>query len=140
MIVTTPRKIRDTYKHSVQPLSINGIVLQRVTSYEYLGIHFDAMLSFSKALLSVYGKTSNKMYLLSLMRKYLNEKAAIRIFKAMVLPYMEYSFVAMSPCTDKDVTKLQRLQNRGLPSMLKTTPQNLCSSVTCICQVIACEK
>lgn len=57
------------------------------------------------------------------MRKYLDERSAIRIFKCMVLPYMEYSFFCMSPCPDKEITKLQRLQNRGLRVCLKPPPR-----------------
>lgn len=119
MIVAPPRRLCETYNQNLLSLKIDNIILQRVTSYEYLGIHIDATLSFKKAISSVYGKTCNKMYLLSLMRKHLNEKAAIRIFKAMVLPYMEYVFFCISPCTDKELTKLQRLQNRGLRICLK---------------------
>lgn len=102
-----------------------GTTLKRVTSYEYLGIHIDATLTFKKALSSVglYGKTANNMYPLSLMRKYLDEKGALRIFKSMVLPYIEYIFFCLSPCTDKELTKLQRLQNRGLRICLKPSPR-----------------
>lgn len=49
--------------------------------------------------------------------------AAIRIFKSMVLPYMEYVFFCISPGTDKDLTKLQRLQNRGLRICLRPPPR-----------------
>lgn len=121
MIIGPPRKLAETYETSIRPLMISTTILQRVNSYVYLGINIDETLSFRKALTSVYGQTSNKMYLLSLMRKYLNEKAAIRIFKSMVLPYMEYVFFCLNPCTDKDITKLQRLQNRGLRICYKST-------------------
>lgn len=100
-------------------LKIGTNTLQRVTSYEYLGIHIDEALSFNKALSIVYGRTSNKLYMLGLLRKYLSVKSALRIFKAMVLPYMEYVFFCISPCSDKDLTKLQRLQNKGLRVCLK---------------------
>lgn len=118
-----PRRLSETYNINFSPLMIDATILQRVTSYVYLGIQIDETLSFRKALATAYGKTSNKMYLLSLMRKYLNEKAAIRIFKSMVLPYMEYIFFCISPCTDKEITRLQHLQNRGLHICLKYPPR-----------------
>lgn len=38
---------------------------------------------------------------------------------------MEYIFFTLSPCTDKDITKLQRLQNRGLRICLHAAPRSL---------------
>lgn len=122
MLVAPPRRLSETYNLNFQLLMINATILQRVDSYVYLGIHVDETLSFRKALSSVYGKTSNKMYLLRLMRKYLTEKAAIKIFMAMVLPYMENIFFCISSCTDKDLMKLQRLQNHGLRICCRQSP------------------
>lgn len=45
----------------------------------------------------------------------------IKIFKAMVRPYMEYIFFTINPCTD--ITKLQRLQIRGLRICLRAAPR-----------------
>lgn len=61
--------------------------------------------------------------MLSLLRKFLSVNAALKIFKAMVLPYMEYIFFCLGPCNDKDLTRLQRLQNHGLRICLRAPPR-----------------
>lgn len=122
MMVSTPRLLRCTHNRNLPPLKIGNSTLQRVASYEYLGICIDESLLFNKALSSVYGRTSNKLYMLGLLRKHLSVNSAFKIFKAMVLPYMEYIFFCISPCNDKDLTKLQRLQNRGARICLRLPP------------------
>lgn len=66
------------------------------------------------AINKTYAKAANKLYLLGLIRKYLDRKGALRIFKALVIPYIEYSCFLFSASTHRLITKLQRLQNQGL--------------------------
>ena len=48
----------------------------------------------------------------------MNTKAAVMVYTSMVLPFFEYGNVFLSTCTERDLTKLQRLQNRGLRTAL----------------------
>lgn len=43
----------------------------------------------------------------------------LQVFKAMVLPFLEYGNIFLLNCTDSEKLKLQRTQNRGLKVVLK---------------------
>lgn len=94
-------------------LNIDNLSLQIVENYEYLGVKLDNMLTMDKAVAATSSRVSHKLYLLGLMRKYLTKKASINILKAMVLPYIDYPLFLYSSISDKSMTKLQRIQNRG---------------------------
>lgn len=113
LIVGTPRMLNPVPGDSLS-LSLGGKSLERVFNFEYLGVIIDEGLNFEKAANSVYSRTNNKIYLLGLIRKYLSRNSAIRLLKALAMPYMEYAFFVLGACSDKTVTKLQRLQNRGM--------------------------
>lgn len=57
---------------------------------------------------------SNKIYLLSLIRKYLSYDSVIKIMNSMVMPYLEYVYFVLHACPDRLITRLECLQNRGL--------------------------
>lgn len=120
LIIGTPRML-NRINPDLYQLGIGGISLDRVRNYEYLGIIIDEYLNFEKALNAVYSKVNNKLYLLGLIRKYLTRYSAIRLFKALAMPYMEYAYFILGACNDKSITKLQRLQNRGMRICLKST-------------------
>lgn len=71
-----------------------------------------------KAINLTYKKAANKLYIFGIIRKFLTQKLALNIFKAMVMPYLEYTFFLFSAAMDKTVTRLQSLQNRGLRTAL----------------------
>lgn len=118
MIVGSPSMLQRIVTDSLLNLAIGSESLDRVESYDYLGISIDASLNMEKAINTTYKKASNKLYLFGLIRKYFNCKLALNIFKAMVMPYLEYTFFLFSAVTDKAATKLQRLQNKGLRTSL----------------------
>lgn len=95
-------------------LTIDNVCLESVTKYDYLGVAIDQTLSFEYTANVTYARACNKLYLLSLLRKYLSYSSALRIMKSMVMPYLEYVFFVLNACTDRLITRLQRLQNRGL--------------------------
>lgn len=104
---------------AVIPLKIGGIIVEQDSSFDYLGFTLDETLSMSDAINKAYVRASHKLYLLGLIRKYLDKKGTLRIFKALVMPYIEYSCFPFSASTDKLIVKLQRLQNRGLRVCLR---------------------
>ena len=48
------------------------------------------------------------------MRKFLNTKAALLVYKSMLLPMLEYGDIFLSAATVKNRKRLQVLQNKGL--------------------------
>ena len=95
-------------------LKLNGENLSRVPFYKYLGVFLDTNLNFNKHVDVSKKLISHKLYLLSKIRKHINEYTATRIFQSMIAPLIDYGDVVYSGTSFKNLEKLQSLQNRGL--------------------------
>lgn len=97
--------------------------LERVWSFNYLGIILDPELRFDLAVNSACNKVAYRLHTLSLIRKDINRNCALNLVKSTVLPFFDYvSFLSVSS-TDKICTKAQRLQNRALRVALRAQPR-----------------
>ena len=108
------RKIVKRSKNVDIILSLNNIPLERVCSYKYLGFILDDHLNFNKHISSMVSTVSHKLYLLSRIRRYLNDQACILIFKTMVLSILEYGNIIYSGTSMNNLDKLDKLFYRGL--------------------------
>ena len=95
-------------------LSLNNIILERVSSYKYLGFILDDQLNFNKHMNDMINTVSHKLYLLSRVRRYLNKEACILLFKTMVLSIMEYGDIIYTGTSKSNLDKLDKLFYRGL--------------------------
>ena len=71
-------------------LEVNGIQLKFVNNFSYLGIVLDNKLQFNDHIKNNIKKAGHKVYMLSRIRQYIDTHTALTIFKAMILPYIEY--------------------------------------------------
>ena len=94
--------------------NIGGTTLQRAKTYTYLGIKLDEQLSLETHANSLISKVSNKIYHLSKIRSFITKKAAILIYKNMILPILEYGDIFLHSASQKIRKKLQTLQNKAL--------------------------
>ena len=108
------RKIVKRSKNVDIILSLNNVPLERVCSYKYLGFILDGHLNFNKHINSMVSTVSHKLYLLSRIRRYLNDTACILIFKTMVLSILEYGNIIYSGTSLNNLDKLDKLFYRGL--------------------------
>ena len=88
--------------------------LQIVTSYKYLGMTNDSQLNYKLHINKVVSSVSCKLKLFQRMRNFLNVKAALLVYKSMMLPILEYGDVFLSAASVAGRKKLQTLQNKGL--------------------------
>ena len=93
-------------------IQLDGTPIQAVASYKYLGMDLDSKLCFKKHVRRIIASTTGKQF--QRMRGFLNKKAAIMVYKSMLLPIMEYGDVFLSAATLADRKKLHILQNKGL--------------------------
>ena len=108
------REIVKKSKNVDMILSLNNVILERVCSYKYLGFILDDHLNFNKHINSMVSTVSHKLYLLSRIRRYLNNAACISIFKTMVLSVLEYGNIIYSGTSKINLEKLDKLFYRGL--------------------------
>ena len=74
----------------------------------------DEILSFNSHLNNTIKIVSHKMFLLHKIKSYITEDTATKIYKSMILPYLDYGDIFYMNSTTKQVKKLQILQNKAL--------------------------
>ena len=88
--------------------------LKLVPSYKYLGMILDSTLNYNLHVSQVMRTVLHKLLLLSKIKRYLKDDAALCIYKSMLLPYFDYADVIFDRALHKDKEKLQRLQSKCL--------------------------
>ena len=78
------------FKNTKHVLKMNSEELQRVPTYTYLGITLDEHLSYEAHTKSIISKVSGKVLQLRKIRSFISSKAALLIYKNMILPILEY--------------------------------------------------
>ena len=100
-------------------IKFDGSALQSVTSYKYLGVALDGQLNYGLHVNKIIASISGKLKQFQLMRSFLSIRAALLVYKSMMLPVLEYGDILLSSATLKKRKKLQVLQNKGLRCALK---------------------
>ena len=100
-------------------VSIRGMELENVSVYKYLGVKLDSRLSFSEHTSYVQSKTIPKIRVLGSIRPLLDKDTALMLYKTLVLPLFDYGDFIFDTLTQQDKSKLQKLQNCSMRSILK---------------------
>ena len=95
-------------------LAVGGEVLQRAKTYTYLGLKLDEQLSLETHANSLIKRVSNKVYQLTKIRSFITKRAALLIYKNMILPILEYGDIFLHSASQAIRKKLQTLQNKAL--------------------------
>ena len=88
--------------------------LQKVQSYKYLGITLDSHLNYNLHVSRIVGIVTGKLKQFRRMRSFLNTKAALMVYKNMLLPILEYGDIFLTATSAENKKRLQILQNKGL--------------------------
>ena len=100
-------------------IGLNNAMLDYVDHYKYLGVVLDRQLNFSLHLSQVHKLVAHKIYLLNKIRNMVMTQGALSIYKSKILPYFDYGDILYHNSDIRNITKLQRLQNRALRICLK---------------------
>ena len=95
-------------------LALYNEPLIRTHNYKYLGVYLDSHLNFNVHIDKSCKLGSHKLYLLSKIRQNINQLTCARVFKTMVAPLMDYGDIIYSGTSDRKLSQIQKLQNRGL--------------------------
>ena len=93
---------------------IGDNTLQRVKTHTYLGIKLDEQLTLETYANSLIQKVSNRIYQLTKIRSFITKKAALLIYKNMILPILEYGDIFLHSASQIIRKKIQILQNKAL--------------------------
>ena len=99
-------------------ITVKGEVVERVAKFKYLGVVLDQHLTFDNHAKYIIDRVAAKVYQFRKLKKFLTNKAALMVYKNMILPIMEYGDIYLVSATKENRIKLQRLQNRALKCAL----------------------
>ena len=95
-------------------LKLNGHTINNVHQYEYLGMVLDDKLAMNNYLDVMWKKANAKVGILAKIRRFISEKTAIRIYKCMIRPHLDYiDFVIESGSADR-INKLKNIQKKAI--------------------------
>ena len=93
---------------------MNDTIFYYVSSYVYLGVDIDNMLTFTKHFKNTFKNVSPKLFMLRKIIYMINKKAALDITKTMLCSIIDYGNIFLSCCNDSDLNDLQVLQNNAV--------------------------
>ena len=85
-----------------------------MNTFNYLGVLLDDQLTFTPYYNLVKRRIKYKIFILSKIRKYVNNMTALLIYKQAILPLVEYAEFLLGSCTIGQRRELQTLQNKAL--------------------------
>ena len=95
-------------------LTLGDTTLREVQSYKYLGTILDATLNIGNQIAHLNQILATKLTSFRKMRYCMSEKTAAYIYKATILPIIDYNDIIYGLMTKQQENKLQRIQNRAL--------------------------
>ena len=118
MVFGTPRMLEKLPKFEI---TLDEVPLQTVSMYKYLGIELDNRLTFNQHVERTIRNVTAKLKQFKRMRSFLNSRAALMVYKNMLLPILEYGDIFLSATTNLNKGRLQILQNKCLRCALGKT-------------------
>ena len=100
-------------------IKIEDSPLVKVSSYKYLGVTLDEQLNYNLHVTRLIGSVTAKLNQFRRMRSFLNTKAAVLVYKCMLLPVLEYGDIFLTTASVINKKRLQVLQNKGLRCALQ---------------------
>ena len=105
--------ITPTVQYNIyRPLSSDSKNIQYVNNFNYLGVLLDDQLTFTPYYKMVKRRVENKIFTLSKIRKYVDNRTALLIYKQAILPLFEYAGFVLESCRIGQRKELQKLQNK----------------------------
>ena len=93
---------------------MKGVLIEEVDSYKYLGTFLDNKLNGETQYSKLTKNLGFKIRTFSRIRKFLNNRAALTIYKSTILPIIDYNDYFQFLWNNEKTRKLQKLQNWGL--------------------------
>ena len=106
-------------KNKDERIGIDDISL--VENFMYLGVTIDNRLNFEKFINNTISRVNGRLITMARIRKLVDMKTALLIYKQTVLPIIDYVCVLVNSSTQRKIGKLQPLQNRAIRTILKCT-------------------
>ena len=108
-------------------LTLGNDTLNVVKEFNYLGVIIDTHLKFAKQCNKVTSSARQKLYHLRKLRKVMDKKLSILLYKSMILPVMDYGDCVVDGGPVGPVKSIQTIQNDCLRACLRIRDPTLIS-------------
>ena len=108
----TPKQLSKINENNTPRLGEQELVQSK--SYIYLGVTLDSHMNMNNHVDNMINLASSKLHTLNHLRKYIGPDVALKMYKTVMLPTLEYANCIVSLFTQTQKSKLQRIQNRAL--------------------------
>lgn len=98
-------------------------------SVNFLGVHLDSHLNWSKQVDAICGKLSSANYLLWVLQSYLPSEALLMVYFGVVLPYISYGIEFWGGAARVLTERVFVLQKKALRTIFKLKPTESCRQV-----------
>ena len=88
--------------------------LCKVSQYDYLGVTIDKDLKMVSHVDHMYKKANSKLGIQSKIRRYITEETAVKFYKTMIRPYLEYVDFVIESSTKEKIDRIDNLQRKAL--------------------------
>lgn len=101
-------------------IDINNEKVEIVTNLKYLGFQIDNLLFFDEHFNYIYNKISKKLYFFYRISYNLSAESRITVYNSIIQPHFDYCASVLFLFSDNKISQLQKLQNKGMRTILKT--------------------
>ena len=116
MVYGSRTKLKQVTDDSV---SISNEIIERVTTFKYLGFYLDSELNFDYHISQIYNTAYRKLGALRKTRLCLSSAIALQLYKSLILPQFDYCDVLYSNANQTALQDLQKVQNISCRIILK---------------------
>ena len=95
-------------------IKLDGTVISAENSVKYLGINLDLNLNFRKHIEVIENKLSRSLAILFKLKPVFPQNALLKLYYAMIHPYLIYGLVAWGSTFPSYIEKLNTLQNKAV--------------------------
>ena len=106
-------------REGISPIYMNGVNLEYVDSFKYLGVVVDERLTFKNHYNELLNNVSRKVQYFRRVGINLNKNTRIRVYKTIISPSFYYCPTILYFGTQNNIDKLQLLQNKCLRVILR---------------------
>ena len=117
---TNSMLLHSSRKTNLPPLnlSLDGHTIKQVRVYKFLGIQINDTLTWKDHIDFIISKASRQINLLRRLSWFLPTPLRILFYKSYILPIFDYCDVVWQRCTSQESTRLERLHNLAIKTIL----------------------
>ncbi len=104
-------------------LSLNGDIIEEVSTFKYLGMTLDSQLQFIAHVDKVVDKTTAKLGLLYKTRWLFDQQTALTLYKSLITPHFDFGSVIYEVTPKYQLQRLQIVQNAAARLILLADPR-----------------